>query len=254
MLWTDNGTDFTIPFYYFFDDKYSTIVFPNGSRFTTVYPDISECFVDGSLPPDISTNTEAYYNRIKNEVKEHFYYRQISDESPQRFLAHFHATFRMNLYRWIRLIYSELQLKPEDAIYNYDLTEESSFENRATNTGSTSTENKNESNNKSNVTSSSSQFVSDTPDGSLTDIDNYMSTGGKNSSTDEKTDANSYTGTSSGSTTENGETSGASTLTRKGNIGVKTSAEVLTEYRNAMSWAAWDVIFNDLDKNFMGVF
>lgn len=254
MLWTDNGTDFTIPFYYFFEDEYSSVVFPNGSRFTTVYPDISECFVDGSLPPDMSANTEAYYNRIKNEVKEHFYYRQISDESPQRFLAHFQATFRMNLYRWIRLIYSELQLKPEDAMYNYDLTEKTSFENRATNTGNSSTENKNESTNNSNVTSSSSQFVSDTPDGSLTDIDNYMSTGGKNSSTDEKTDANSYTGTSTGITTENGETSGESTLTRKGNIGVKTSAEVLAEYRNAMSWAAWDVIFNDLDKNFLGVF
>ena len=253
-MWTDNGTDFTIPFYYFFEGEYSSIVFPDGARFKNVFPNFEDCYVDGSLPSDISTSTETYYDRIKNEVKEHYYYRQISDESPQRFLAHFQATFRTSLYRWIRLLYSELQLKPEDAVYNYDLTEKSTFENRATNTGNTSTENKNESSNKSNVTSSSNQFVSDTPDGSLSDIDNYMSTGAKNSSTDEKTDANSYTGTSSGSTTENGETSGESTLTRKGNIGVKTSAEVLTEYRSAMSWAAWDVIFNDLDKNFLGVF
>lgn len=206
-LWTNNGTDFTIPFYYFFDETYKDIVF--NDEFTSVFPD-SPYLTD----------------QMKNEIKEHFYYRQIGDETPARFLRHFHQTVRTSAVRWARLIESETALRPDDAIYNYDMREEAHY--------TTSGES------KSSSTGESTSFTSDTPDDNIEDIENYMSAAGK-------------TKNNSGDTSE-GTSEGTNVLTRKGNIGVMTSAQIIGGYRDATEWSAWRVIFEELEKHFLGVF
>lgn len=206
-LWTNNGTDFTIPFYYFFDDTYKDIVF--NDEFTSVFPD----------SPDLT-------DQMKNEIKEHFYYRQIGDETPARFLRNFHQTVRTSAARWARLINSETALRPDDAIYNYDMIEEAHY--------TTSGES------KSSSTGESTSFTSDTPDDSVEDIENYMSAAGK-------------TKNNSGDTSE-GTSEGTNVLTRKGNIGVMTAAQIIGGYRTATEWSAWNVIFEELERHFLGVF
>lgn len=117
-------------------------------------------------------------------------------------------------------------MRPDDAIYNYDLHETSEYESENTS--------------ESETTSTDEQFTSDTPDGSLSDIENYMSAGGRGSSTG--------TGTSTGSG------SGSSSMRRYGNIGVMTSAQILGGYREATDFDAYTFIFRDLEYLFIGVF
>ena len=161
---------------------------------------------------------------MKNEIKDHFYYRQIGDESPTRFLRHFHQTIRTSAARWARLISSETALRPDDAIYNYDITEEAHYTANG-NSSSTST-------------GESTSFTSDTPDDNIDDIGNYMSAAGKTKS-------------NSGDMSE-GTSEGTNILTRKGNIGVMTSAQILGGYRAAVNWCALEeVIFPAVEKLFI---
>ena len=80
--------------------------------------------------------------------------------------------------------------------------------------------------------------MSDTPDGSLGDIENYMSAGSKNSDVS--------TGNSKGDST------GSVDLRRYGNIGVMTAAQILGGYREAMDYDAYQVIFAELSPLFLG--
>lgn len=252
--WTDNGTDFTIPFYYFFKDEYKDIVYPADADYKEPFPNYIDCRLEENFQRKNKDDVYASYERIKEEIVANFSYRQISDESPQRFLCHFHSTIRQNLVRWIRLLYSEIQLRPDDAIYNYDMTETSTFENVGSSSGSSKHSSDNQSTDTSSGSSTSTGFVSDTPDGSVSDVETYMSEANKNVTSDNRNGTNKSIGSASGESTERGQASGESTLKRKGNIGVMTSAQIIGGYRNATSWSAWDVIFGDIEKHFLGVF
>lgn len=252
--WTDNGTDFTIPYHYFFDEKYKDFIYPADADYKEPFPSYEECKFDGDFPPELKQYSYASYDRIKEEVANHFAYRQIGSETPQRFLHHFHGTIRQNLIRWLRLLYSEIQLRTDDAIYNYDMTETSRFENSGESSGSTKHTNTNETTDTTEGNATATQYVSDTPDGSVSDIETYMSEASRNVTSDTRNGTNRANGTASGESSERGEASGESTLTRKGNIGVMTSAQIIGGYRDATSWSAWSVIFGDLEKHFLGVF
>ena len=79
-------------------------------------------------------------------------------------------------------------------------------------------------------------YNSETPEGATSDIESYMSAANK--SVDSNND----------SATSNGE----QTVTRKGNIGVMTSAQILGGYRAAVNWCALEeVIFPELEKLFV---
>lgn len=221
MVWTDNGTTITIPFNWFWDTQYKPIIYPTGAPFQELFPDL----------PDLT-------EKMKQEIMGHFYYRQISDENPQRFLRHFQQTCRLNCARWQRLIDTETALRPDDAIYNYDLTEEGNSSSRTV--GSSS------GNGNSTNTGGGTSWQSDTPDGSVDDIERYMSAANK--------EVSNATSTTTDNTEGQSETTITNKLTRKGNIGVMTSAQIIGGYRDATEWSAWDVIFNDLERHFLGVF
>lgn len=115
--WTGNNTNFTIPFYRFWD------------------PDWADVIYDGPIKTLYPPNVEDFTQQMQDEIKEHFYYRQIGDESPQKFLRHFQQTIRLRAHLWKRLIDTETALRPDDAIYNYDMQESAIFD--GTNTGET---------------------------------------------------------------------------------------------------------------------
>lgn len=149
-------------------------------------------------------------------ITEHFFEYQITISPPWYWVRRFHATIKKHLYQWEKLIQSEQALRDDDAIYNYDLTESGTYSN----TGEGQNDN----------------YVSDTPDGSIqpSDIETYMSSAGR---------------TKTGTTGE-----GEHELTRKGNIGVMTSAQILGGYREAVNFDAYKIIFAELEPLFLGVF
>ena len=149
-------------------------------------------------------------------ITEHFFEYQITISPPWYWVRRFHATIKKHLYQWEKLIQSEQALRDDDAIYNYDLTETGTYSN--------SGEGQND------------NFVSDTPDGSIqpSDIETYMSSAGRTKS----------------DTAGEGEHE----LRRFGNIGIRTSGEVLTNYREVMNFDAYKVIFAELEPLFLGVF
>lgn len=168
-----------------------------------------------NFPPEIAA-------QIKAEFEDY----DIAISPPWRWLQRFHLVLDRHLYQWQKLIASERFLRDDDGIYNYDLTEES------TTSGSHSTESESE--------GQSDQFVSDTPDGSLQDIANYMSSGSRNSGT--------------GSDSTSGTSESESTLRRYGNIGVMTSAQILGGYREATNYDAYQTIFKEIEFLFIGSF
>ena len=163
---------------------------------------------------------------IEAQIKSEFEDYDIAISPPWRWVQRFHLVLDRHLYQWQKLIASERFLRDDDGIYNYDLTEES------TTSGSHATESESEGQNN--------QFISDTPDGSLQDISNYMSSGSRD------------TGSSSGSTS--GTSESESTLRRYGNIGVMTSAQILGGYRDATNYDAYQTIFKEIEFLFIGSF
>lgn len=171
-----------------------------------------------TLFPAEMDNTQTYPHgaEMVENITEHFFEYQITISPPWYWVRRFHATIKKHLYQWEKLIQSEQALRDDDAIYNYDLTETGTYSN--------SGEGQND------------NYVSDTPDGSIqpSDIETYMSSAGRTKS----------------DTAGEGEHE----LTRKGNIGVMTSAQILGGYREAVNFDAYKVIFAELEPLFLGVF
>lgn len=165
-------------------------------------------------------------DEIKNQIMCEFFNYDLAISPPWVWVQRFHLVIERHLYQWEKLIASEKYLRDEDGIYNYDLKEES------TSSGSHSTSNTG--------TGQNNQFVSDTPDGSLTDIENYMSSGAR--------EIGESQSSSSGTSLNSGN------MRRYGNIGVMTSAQILGGYREAINYDAFQTIFREIQHLFIGCF
>ena len=191
-----------LPFFRFFDESDPVIYPPNGV-YKTLWP------VDCSLTND-----------VKEQIKINFTNYFTNSANPQYWLGRFHALIRREQDKWQKLLTSEDALRPDDAIYNYDMQETTSYETSGqSQSGGTRT-----------------GYNSETPEGATSDIETYMSAANKS------VDSNNDTATSSGN----------QTVTRKGNIGVMTSAQILGGYRTAVNWCALEeVIFPEIEKLFV---
>lgn len=193
-------------------------------KFSALFQTDSPAFNVSGYPSELFP--DAVPDAMREQIMNEFYDYDIAVMPPWVWLSRFHLTINRHLYQWQKLIDSEQALRDDDAIYNYDMTETSS--GTATNVSTDSS------------SGSQSSFVSDTPDGSLNDIEQYMSSGSRTVS----------------SANANGQSSGSTTgqLTRKGNIGVMTAAQILGGYRMAVDFDAYAVIFRDLMPLFIGSF
>lgn len=219
--WTGNASLYTIEFNTFWTRS-----------------DLAPLIYDGPITqlfPDLPELTQ----RMRDEIKDHFYYRQIGEETPQKFLRHLHQICRLRASTWARLLDTETVLRPEDALYNYDMTESATYARHDDATG--------EYTNTGESRGETTSYISDTPDGSLSDIENYMSEGQRSGTLGQTQGA--------GDSENHTQSGGESTLTRRGNIGIMTSAQILGGYRDAQRWDAWEnVIFAELEPLFLGVF
>ena len=191
-----------LPFFRFFDET-DVVIYPVGAKYSTLWP--TNCILSGEVKEQIKVNFTNYFTNSAN---------------PQYWLGRFHALIRREQDKWQKLLTSEDALRPDDAIYNYDMQETTSYETSGqSQSGGTRT-----------------GYNSETPEGATSDIETYMSAANKS------VDSNNDTATSSGN----------QTVTRKGNIGVMTSAQILGGYRTAVNWCALEeVIFPEFEKLFV---
>ena len=191
-----------LPFFRFFDEK-DPVIYPPNAVYKTLFP--ADWHLSAVIKEQIKTNFANYFTNSSN---------------PQYWLGRFHALIRREQDKWQKLLTSEDALRPDDAIYNYDLSETTSYQTSGQSaSGGTRT-----------------GYNSETPEGATSDIESYMSAANK--SVDSNNDSASSTG--------------EQTVTRKGNIGVMTSAQILGGYRAAVNWCALEeVIFPELEKLFV---
>lgn len=191
-----------LPFFRFFDES-DTVIYPPTGLYKTLWP--TNCTLSDDVKEQIKVNFTNYFTNSAN---------------PQYWLGRFHALITREQDKWQKLLTSEDALRPDDAIYNYDMQETTSYETSGqSQSGGTRT-----------------GYNSETPEGATSDIETYMSAANKS------VDSNNDTATNSGN----------QTVTRKGNIGVMTSAQILGGYRTAVNWCALEeVIFPEIEKLFV---
>lgn len=229
---------YTLPLYEFLDEN-NSFIYPSEGEFKTLFP----------------TN---YHEGIKAAIIQEFYYRQVGQYIPQKFLRRFHRLLNERQAAWIKLVDSEEILQPEYATRNYDMTEERTQHVESENQGNASSNSQTitTDNGKTTGTSGGTAWVSDTPDGSVSDIENYMSSANKNQSNSEGTTEANGNATTDGSSQNAGSSSGDLTenIHRYGNIGVTTFEKIIEGYRNSVVWCAFEqVIFPEVNKLFFAL-
>lgn len=187
-----------------------------------------------------------YKDKAKTEfeqkVIDHFYFRQIGQETPGRWLHYFRTRIREIMPYYIQLYKSvELMENAGDPFEAYNLTE--TYEEDTTGTSSVQSG----SEGLSETTTNNEHRFSNTPQGSINNIDNYL--------TEATKDNNTLTTQSEDDSTSTGETSGTKkyTMTRRGNIGVQPLGAEINVYRSALI----DVdnkIINELNDLFLLVY
>lgn len=199
---------------------------------------------------------------FERKVIDHYFFRQIGQETVGRFLHHFRSKVREIMPYYIDLYKScEIFKTREDPFRSYDLTETFSKE------GTKKSTSKTESSNTQTVTTegsatqsedgSNQRRFSDTPQGSITNLDSYMSEAEKNDTNTSISSSNNSNVTDSIEGTVDGEIDSSDseeyTLRRFGNIGVKTLGAEMMEIRKAYINVDMMVI-NELAELFLKVY
>lgn len=168
-------------------------------------------------------------------VIDHYFFRQIGQETTARWLHYFRTLIREIMPYYIKLYESvDLMANVGDPFQAYDLTE--TFEKQGTgqvrSSGSSSSETS-ESSEGSTTTNGTRKF-SNTPQGSIENLDRYMTEATKEDG--DTTDNRSVNGTSSSSSDGESESSETEsyTLRRFGNIGVQPLGQEMEYYRKAL--------------------
>ncbi len=179
---------------------------------------------------------------FEQKVIDHYFFRQIGQETVGRFLHFFRAKVREIMPYYIERYRSvELFHGIDDPLRSYELTEEyerDTVSNGATNTTGTNTDD---------VTSNRERRHSDTPQGSISNIDKYMS-----DATKEK-DTVGSTGSSSTDVKSTGTGKEKYKLTRYGNIGVQPLGQELNVLRSSFINVDMEII-DELKDLFLKVY
>lgn len=171
-------------------------------------------------------------SEFEKKVIDHYYFRQIGQETTGRFLHCFRTKIKeimpyyVNLYKTV-LMFDEVK----DPFENVDMVEERT-QTRTMTGSNTSTSELSKNLRNSNESMSDSRF-SDTPGGDVGNLANgYITNATVNNGT--ITDTGSETGNQSVSGSSEGSETLTDRFTRKGNHGVDTFAKVLKEHRSAI--------------------
>lgn len=210
-----------LPFFRFLNTN-DPAIYPIGCLRPTPYPD------------GFPANLTEQFNVVFGD-------RLTCYDYPQSWLAEWWAFLRRNVARWEALLESANLLTAENAL-NTDMRTYEREENEEQGvTGSASSELTSE------TTNDAKKYIADVPDDQVPNVADYYSIGAGGVTTNTSTDGGTQ------STTRN--TAGKKTVTEKyeGRAG-KNPSSLVTSYRTAISYNAWDQIFKECEKMFIGVY
>ena len=186
---------------------------------------------------------------FEQNVIDHYRFRQIGSETTGRWLHQFRTRVREVMPYYIQLYKSVAIMDAiDDPFGNVDVTEtftrtrsansttESTGTNTETVTGSTS------------ETTSGTKKFSNTPQGSISNLDNYMTEATVDNGSNSASNNQSVTGSGSTDSQQSDTETESYTMTKSGNQGVNTYAHDMKEFREIMINVDMQVIeaLNDL--------
>lgn len=179
---------------------------------------------------------------FERKVIDHYYFRQIGQETPGRFLHCFRSRIREIMPYYIKM-YESVKLMDdlENPFDNVDVVETFEEESMGQSTGQSSG-----ADNRS-ITEDREHRFSNTPQGSIENLDDYMTEAYMDDTNNRETLETSGESSSQSSGTVK------HTLTRKGNQGVNTYAHDIMEYRKSLIDVDM-MIINNLQDLFLGVY
>ena len=207
---------------------------------------------------------------FEQKIIDHYYFRQIGQETVGRFLHYFRARMREIMPRYVDMYKTvELMHGLDNPFDNVDIVETfeqestgaSSGSSSGTTTGTGSTTSSTEASADHGETSRKTHVFSNTPQGDLTNLDTHMTeatvdedTGSDHSSSESSANQQAHTSTTDEQTNTSSNTGTVKhTLTRKGNQGVNTYAHDIIEFRQSLIDVDMMVI-KDLNDLFLGVY
>lgn len=167
---------------------------------------------------------------FEQKIIDHYRFRQIGQETVGRWLHYFRTRIREIMPYYVQLYEFEAKwFNVDDPLESYNLTE--TFKQTTMGAGRvTGTSTDTSSGSVSEDTEKLTKF-SDTPQGSVTNLDGYLT----NATQEAGSSSGTSSGTSSGSSEQDSESSGETshTLTRRGNIGVQPLGGEVQNIRDA---------------------
>lgn len=183
---------------------------------------------------------------FEQKVLDHFWCRQIGMETPGRWLHYFRSRIREIMPYYIQLYESEALMRSiDDPFGNVDIVE--TFEQETTDT-STSSSRGSVSETHYNQEEHVRKF-SNTPQGSISNLDNYLTEGTVETADDMNSSESATVGSAEG--TASGKVK--HTLSKKGNQGVNTYAHDMNELRQSFLNIDLSII-NELKDLFLQVY
>lgn len=179
---------------------------------------------------------------FEKKIVDHFYFRQIGQETVGRWLHYFRARIREIMPYFVQLYEFDAKFRNiDDPLESYNLVETFKQETSGTGkvTGSTSSESSSERSEKASNNGSNdlTRKFSNTPQGSIENLDSYLTeatveNGSQNNASNQSANES---GSASGSSEQTSEDSGTveHTLTKRGNIGVQPLGGEVENIRNA---------------------
>lgn len=167
---------------------------------------------------------------LRRKIENHYYFRQIGQETPARFLHYLHARMCEIMPYYCQLYeFEETFHSVEDKLESYHLTE--TLDKKTTGTGTVSGSSEGTSTGTDTTNANNTKKFSNTPQGSIANLDSYMT----EATVDNGTATDTSTSTASGSSEQASEESGTETYTlvRRGNIGVQPLGQEVKDIRSA---------------------
>ena len=183
---------------------------------------------------------------FEQKVIDHYYFRQIGQETPGRFLHYFRTRIQEIMPYYVQVYEFDAKFRNiDDPLESYNLTETflqtTQGTGKMTGTNSSESTGSNSNNQRSETYGTSENLTkfSDTPQNSVDNLDNYLTTAtritGEETGSSSGTSSGSSESVSSGTSESNTEDTGSTehTLTRKGNIGVQPLGGEVLNIRSA---------------------
>lgn len=199
---------------------------------------------------------------FEQKVIDHFYFRQIGQETPGRFLHMFRSRVRDIMPRYIEMYHTvEIMHGLDNPFDNVDVIETfketTSSESSGSSTGTSKTDSMVDNLDTQNVSENKELRVSDTPGGNISNLDTHISEGRKekNSISTNMTALDHQVVEGESDTTSTGMSTGTTehTYTKKGNQGVNTYAHDMIEFRKSIIDVDM-MIINDLECLFLQIY